>query len=260
MLSDYLQRGVLAGVVAGLAYGLYIAFVANPLTEYVHDAGHDHAGHGHDHGAGDHGHAQEGAEHVVSETTTALVSVGSGVLWAILLGGLFAVALYLFEPALPGRDGLESYVLAGAGFLTVSATPWLVVPPAAPGADHLYGVDARIGIYVGLVGLGAVVSAAAILAYRREAPRNPALGVLAAAVPIAAVAIVLPLVTPTVVTQPDVAGELVTAYQALAALSQAAIWVLIAGTFNRLRRRAEPAGDATDASDANSRDQLTTNP
>ncbi|WP_339106452.1 CbtA family protein [Haloterrigena salinisoli] len=257
MLADYLQRGVLAGVVAGLAYGLYVAFVANPLTEYVHDAGHDHAGHSHDHAAGGHGHghAQEGAEHVVSETTTALVSVGSGVLWAILLGGLFAVALYLFEPALPGRDGLESYVLAGAGFLTVSATPWLVVPPAAPGADHLYGVDARIGIYVGLVVLGAIVSAAAILAYGRTAPRHPALGVLAAAVPIAAVAIVLPLVTPTVVTQPDVAGELVTTYQALAALSQAAIWVLIAGTFNRLRRRAEPAGDT-----AESGDRLTASP
>lgn len=258
MLVDYLQRGVLAGVVAGLAYGLYIAFVANPLTEYVHDAGHDHDEHGHSHDHGAHAdHAQEGAEHVVSETTTALVSVGSGVLWAILLGGLFAVALYLFEPALPGRDGLESYVLAGAGFLTVSVTPWLVVPPAAPGAEHLYGVDARIGIYVGLVVLGAIVSAAAILAYGRTASRHPALGALAAAVPIAAVAVVLPLVTPTVVTQPDVAGELVTTYQALAALSQAAIWALLAGTFNRLRRRAEPASDAVDA---DSHEQLTANP
>ncbi|ELZ16038.1 hypothetical protein C477_16130 [Haloterrigena salina JCM 13891] len=254
MLVDYLQRGVLAGVVAGLAYGLYVAFVANPLTEYVHDAGHSHG-----HGAGDHSHAQEGTEHVVSETTTALVSVGSGVLWAILLGGLFAVALYLFEPALPGRDGLESYVLAGAGFLTVSATPWLVVPPAAPGADHLYGIDARIGIYVGLVGLGAAVSAAAILAYGRAAPRHPALGALAAAVPIVATVVVLPAVTPTVVTQPDVASELVTAYQALAALSQAAIWVLIAGAFNRLRRRADPAVNAVDT-DADSHDQLTASP
>lgn len=258
MLYDYLQRGVLAGVVAGLAYGLYVATVANPLTEYVHEAGAEHGHeHGHDHAHGGAEHAHEGAEHVVSETTTALVSVGSGVLWAILLGGVFAVALYFLEPALPGREGAKSYVLAGAGFLTVSATPWLVVPPAAPGADHLYGVNARMGIYVGLVALGAVVSAAAILAYQRTASRRPAVGAVAAAVPIAATAIALPLAAPTVVTQPDVSGDLVTAYQALAALSQAAIWALLAGTFNWLRRRAEPA---VDAADAESNEQLTASP
>ena len=254
MLTEYLQRGVLAGVGAGLAYGLYVAAVANPLTEYVDDAGHEggHADHGH-------GHAHEGAEHVVSETTTAIVSVGSGVLWAVLLGGLFAIALYFLEPALPGSDGLKSYVLAGAGFLTVSATPWLVVPPAAPGADHAYGVETRIGIYVALVALGAAVSAASVLAYKRAAPRHPALGVLAAAAPIVATAVVLPLATPTIVTQPDVSGDLVTAYQALAALSQAAIWALIAGTFNWLRRRAEPAVDGTDT-ETESHDQLTASP
>ena len=237
MLSDYLQRGVLAGVVAGLAYGLYVAFVANPLTEYIDDAGHDH------------GHAHEGAESVVSETTTALVSVGSGVLWAVFLGGLFAVAFYFLEPALPGRDGVASYVLAGAGFFSVSVTPWLVVPPAAPGAEHLYGVDVRAVIYVGLVALGAAVSAAAVLAYERTSPRHPALGAVAAAIPIVATVVVLPLVTPTEVTQPAVAGELVATYQALAVLSQAAIWALLAGTFNWLQRRAEPAVGAAESHD-----------
>ena len=245
MIYDYLQRGVLAGVVAGLAYGLYMATVGNPLSEYVHDAGHDH-------GHGDHGHAHEHAGHAVSETTTALVSVGSGALWAIFLGGIFALALYFLEPTLPGPDGGKSYVLAGAGFLSVSAVPWLVLPPAAPGAEQLYSIDARLGIYVGLVALGIVVSAAAIVAYKRTAPRHPALGLIAGAVPVATVVVVVPLVTPTVVSHPDLSSDLVTSYQALAALSQAAIWALLAGTFNWLQRRASPGVSA-----GNSQESLT---
>ena len=234
MLYEYLKRGVAAGLVAGLAYGLFVAFVANPLSEYVQTVGHDHAEHGHAH---DHAHA-------VPEATTAVVSVGSGVLWAILLGGVFALALYFLEPALPGRGAVKAYVLAGAGFLTVSATPWLVLPPAAPGAEHLYGVDARFAIYVALVALGAIVSAAAIVGYRRAARRHPLAGVAVAAVPVLAVGVVVPVATPTVVSHPELPADLVSAYRSLVVLSQTALWVLLGGTFGWLHRRARTRSPA----------------
>lgn len=221
MLADYLRRGIIAGFAAGLGYGLYVTFVGNPLTEYLHDAGHDH-GHGHDHGT------------AVSETTNALVSAGSGVLWAILLGGLFAVAFYVFEPALPGSTRVKSYVLAGAGFLSVSATPWLVLTPAAPGAEQAYPVETRLAIYGALVVLGVVVSAVAIVAFTRAPSRR--LGLVAGAIPILAVAVVLPTATPTVVTHPTLADELVAVYRALVAFSQAGIWLAIAASFDWLRR------------------------
>jgi hypothetical protein len=229
MLASYLQRGVAAGAVAGIAYGLYMALVGNPLTAYVDAAasGHSHAHGGHDHAVG-----------VVSETTTAAVSAGSGVLWGILLGGAFAVALYFLEPALPGRDAAKAYVLAGAGFLTVSGVPWLALPPAAPGARYAYGIDARIGLYLGFVVLGAVTAAAAVFAYRRGASRHVGVGLAAAAVPIAAVAAALLIAVPTVATHPGVPADLVAAYRGLAVLSQAGIWLLVAATFNGLRRRA----------------------
>jgi MFS family permease len=239
MIYDYLRRGVLAGLAAGLAYGLFVAFVANPLSEYLHHAQHDHGDHGHGH---DHAHA-------VSETTTAIVSVGSGVLWAIFLGGMFGIALYFLEPALPGRGAVGAFVLAGAGFLTVSATPWLVLPPAAPGAEQLYTIEIRLGIYVGLVALGAIVSAAAVLAYNRAARRGRALGIAAGGVPIVAV-VAVSLLAPTVVTHPDLSGDLVSAYQAMAALSQAAIWAILAATSSWLRRRkTTPTADAARATD-----------
>ena len=230
MLATYLQRGVVAGLIVGLGYAAYMIFVGNPLTEYVHDAGHGHAGHGH-------GHDHAGHAHVVSETTTVIVSAGSAVLWSIFIGGVFAVALYLFEPALPGSETIKPYVLAAAGFLTVSAVPWLVLPPAAPGADHAYGIDARLGLYVGLVALGAVTVIASVVAYDRGVRHGVGFGFAIGALPILAVAGLLTLATPTVTTHPDLSAELVTAYQGLAVLSQAALWLSIAATFAGLRRR-----------------------
>lgn len=252
MILEYLRRGVAAGAVAGLAYGAYMALVGNPLTEYVHDAGHDHGhdnGGGHDHGheAGEHAHE---AGHAVSEATTAVVSAGSGLLWAILLGGVFAVGLYLLEPAIPGSAAAKSYVLAGAGFLTVSAVPWLVLPPAAPGAEQAYAVEPRLAIYVGLVALGALAAAAAVVAYKRGRRRHVGFGVVAGAVPILAVVALATLAAPTVTTHPGLSADLVAAYQGLAVVSQAALWLVIAATFNALRRRESgPSSDPTRAAD-----------
>ena len=244
MILEYLRRGVAAGAVAGLAYGLYMALVANPLTEYVHDAGHDHGhdGGGHDHGheAGEHAHE---AGHAVSEATTAVVSAGSGLLWAILLGGVFAVGLYLLEPALPGSAAAKSYVLAGAGFLTVSAIPWLVLPPAAPGAEQAYAVEHRVAIYGGCVVVGALTAAAAVAAYKRGRRRHAGLGFAAGAAPILAVVTPLALAAPTVTTHPGLSADLVAAYQGLVVSSQAALWLVIAATFNALRRRESGPSD-----------------
>jgi len=223
----YLKRGVLAGGVAGIAYGLFMAFVANPLTEYLHHAGHDH------------GHHAADSARVVAESTTALVSIGGGLLWAIFLGGVFGLAMFVFEPALPGHETVRSYVLAGCGFLTVSATPWLVLPPAAPVAEHLYPVDTRLAIYGGLVLLGAAVSAAAIVSYRRTAARHRLLGVAAGLAPIAGTMILLPVVTPTVVTHPGLSTDLVAAYQAMVVVGQAGLWLLLAATFGWLQRRGQ---------------------
>ena len=236
MIADYLRRGVAAGGVAGIGYGLYMALVGNPLSAYVEHAAHDHT-----HGGGG---------GLVSETTTALVSAGSGLLWAILLGGVFAVALYLLEPALPGSAGVRSYVLAGAGFLTVSGVPWLALPPAAPGAVHQYPIGVRMQAYVGLMLLGAITAAAAVLAYQRGARRHVGLGVVAGAVPIVVVAAALTVAAPTVTTYPDHPADLVAAYQGLAVLTQAGIWSLVAGAFNALSRREPGAeNESTRASD-----------
>ena len=227
-MLGYLTRGVSAGAVAGVAYGLFTAVVAGPLIEAIGHAGHDH---GH--------HAADGA--AVAEPITTLVSVGGGLLWAILLGGVFGLTLFVLEPALPGGRSRRHYVLAGCGFLTVSAIPWLVLPPATPASQHLYGVDARLAIYGGLVGVGALVAAAAVAGYRNAAPRHRLVGVAVGAAPIVGAVAVLPVVTPTVVTHPGLSTDLVAAYEAVVVFGQAGIWLLIAATFGWLQRRGGPS-------------------
>jgi hypothetical protein len=233
MLVAYLQRGIAAGALAGIAHGIYMALVGNPLTEYIDGAAREQtAGAGHEHAA------------AVSEATTAIVSIGSGVLWGILLGGAFAIALYFLEPALPGGEAARAHVLAGAGFLTVSGVPWLALPPATPGAEYTHGIGARIGLYVALVGLGASTAAGAIAAQRRGARHHLGVGLAGAAVPLLVVAAVLSIAAPTVATHPDVPADLVAAYRGLAVLSQVGLWVLVAAAFNGLRRRASIGDDA----------------
>ena len=223
MFFAYLKRGLLAGGVAGLAYGLFMAAVANPLVSYL-----EHAQHGHSHAPG---------SSVVAESTTAVVSVGGGLLWALFLGGCFGIAFSLLEPALPGRGAVKGVVLAASGFLTVSVMPWLVLPPFAPGAEQVLGTDTRFDIYAGLVALGAAIAASSVLIYNRLEPRGRGLAVVAGATPVVAAVVVLPLVSPTLVSHPELSGELVAAYRAMVVLSQGSIWLLIAATFGWLHQR-----------------------
>ncbi|ELZ11695.1 hypothetical protein C479_06557 [Halovivax asiaticus JCM 14624] len=249
MLADYLKRGVAAGLVAGVAYGLYIVLVASPLLGAVHglggghDSDHAHggeAGHGHAHEAGG-AHGHEHAE-AVSETTAAIVSAGSGVLWAILLAGTFAIAYYLFEPALPGDVVGKALTLAAAGFFSVSLLPWLVLPPMVPGAEASLGIDARLATYAGLVAAGALASGLSLAGYRRLAAGGRYRAIALASLPIAVVVIAAATLAPSIVTQPAIAGDLVTAVQGATVLSQAALWACLAGCFAWFHRRAGNAG------------------
>jgi len=224
MLFAYLKRGVLAGGVAGLAYGLFMATVANPLVGYL-----EHAQHGHSH-AGEAGSA-------VAESTTAIVSVGGGLLWAVFLGGCFGIGLYILEPALPGRSTARRFVLAASGFLTISAVPWLVLPPFAPGAEQVLATDTRFFLYGGLVALGALVAASSVVVHSRLAEHNRWLAVAGGLTPVVAAVVVLSAVAPTLVSHPELSAELVTAYRAMVVLSQGSIWLLIAATFGWLQRR-----------------------
>lgn len=228
-MIDRLRSGVAAGALAGLAYGLFTWLVVSPAVrrlEYL-------ASHG-----GDHGHDVAPA---VGETATAVVSAGGGVLWGILLGTVFGVAYHLFEPGLPGGE-LRPYVLAGAGFLTVSVAPWTVLPPATPGMEPLYGSSLRVPLYLGLAGIGGLVAATSVLGYARAIrTRGRATGVFVASLPLVALG-VLSIAAPPTLTGGGAPAGLSAAFRWLVGLSQAGLWALIAVVFRRFDRRVDRRG------------------
>ncbi|WP_280537126.1 CbtA family protein [Halopenitus sp. POP-27] len=206
MLAEYLTRGVKAGAVAGLVFGLFVALVAAPTVAFADELGHDDAvieaggtdatgadhaddegdhthGEDGDHTHGDDGgqaHAEDGGDThdaAVSGPVTTVVSIASSALWGVLLGAvIFGAGFYLLEPLLPGApgSGIKQAVLAGIGFITVSGAPWLVLPPRPPGVEASLAIPTRLWLYGGMMVLGAICGLLALWTFDRLRPAESA--------------------------------------------------------------------------------------
>jgi predicted cobalt transporter CbtA len=247
VLAAYLKRGVKAGVVAGLVFGLLVALVANPLVAFADEFGHAF-GDRHGHATGEHHEGSGGDRHdsAVSTTVTHGVSVVSGVLWGVLLGGfVFGIAYYFLEPALPGTGGTKSYLLAVAGFITVSGAPWLVLPPRPPGVERALPTETRIILYGGMMVAGALVCLLAGSVYGRlRDTRGRTTAAVVAMLPLCLLAIPVAL-SPGSAAESSLPSELASGLTGTIVFGQALLWLLLAGTHARLRR----GSTETEASD-----------
>ena len=226
MFADYLTRGVKAGLVAGLVFGLFMAVVANPLVAFADETAHADGGHDHDHAiGGEHGHDDTAVSTVVTKT----VSVVSGSLWAVLLGGaVFGIGYFFLEPAIPGTGATKSYVLGAAGFVTVSGAPWLVLPPVAPGARQSIPVETRLLLYAGMMVVGALTCLLAGYGYNRlSASRGRVTAVVGAVCPFGLLAVPA-LLAPTNAVDGTLSPELRAGLTGLFVFGQALLWLTLA--------------------------------
>jgi len=223
MATQYLERGAVAGVAGGLVYGLFLATVGNAFTAGLETF---EADHGHSSGP------------VVSELTTAAASVGSGVLWGVLFGiGVFGMAYYFLEPALPGDGPRKRLALAAGGFLTVSGAPWLVLPPVAPGVEQALSTETRMLWYGVMMVAGALVVGLCGLSYQRTADRRATVTAGATALPLALLAVPVAL-APANPVSGAVPAALAAAYRWTVVFGQLLLWATIAGVHTWL---GEPA-------------------
>jgi len=255
MFFEYLKRGLVAGLVAGLAFGVFMAFVGNPFVGYADALAHGEGGHGAETGGDDHHEEAEGAheESVVSTAITKAVSVLASGFWGLLFGAAaFGIAFYFLEPAIPGIAGTKSYLMAAAGFVTVSGAPWLALPPVAPGMEQSLPTQTRLLIYGGMMIAGALACGLGGYAYNRlssDYGRVPA--ALAALAPLAllpAVAFVMPANTVT----GDVPAALVTTFEGFVVAGQVGLWFVLASAHAWLQRRSNDETPDVDAGHAES--------
>jgi predicted cobalt transporter CbtA len=226
MFTAYLKRGLKAGFVGGVVYGLFVALVGNPLVAFAETF---EQGHG-------------AREAVLSATTATATSVAAGVVWGLLLGGLvFGVAYYFLEPAIPGAADTKGYLLAATGFLTVSGAPWLVLPPQPPGVEQALATDARFAWYGLMAVAGGVACGASVAVYNRLGSDWRARQLLGSALPFA-VLVALVVVAPANPVSGSVPGAFVAAFRWTVVFGQFLLWLTLASAHAWLVRRERPTG------------------
>jgi len=259
MFARYLTRGVKAGIVAGLVAAVFVALIANPLVAVAEELGHD----GHAIGADDHavadeheaagdgsgGHhdaagASDGGESAMSAATTNTVSILSGLLWGVLLGGLvFGIGYFFLEPIIPGTGATKQALLGVGGFVTVSGAPWLVLPPQPPGVESTLPTDIQMLGYAGMMVAGALVCLCSALTYDRlERDYGKRIAGVVAVVPFSLLLIPVVLV-PETTGASAIPGELAAGLLGTVVFGQLLLWSVLAATQYHLEQRSERGVD-----------------
>ncbi|MEW2356133.1 CbtA family protein [Spirillospora sp. NPDC029432] len=165
-----LIRGMLTGLAAAAA-GLLIAWIygepqvgkAIAFEEAQAAAAHAHDGHG----------AAGAEEEVVSRTvqrTGGLITAMA--FYGVAIGGLFSIAFALAY----GRIGAlgaraTAALVALGGFTAIVLVPFLKYPPTPPAVGAPETIGSRTALYFGMVALGVLATAAAVIVFTRLAPR-----------------------------------------------------------------------------------------
>lgn len=160
-VGKLLVRGMLAGLVAGLAALVVAYFLGEPRVD---EAIAFEEAHAHDHGGG---------EELVSRTLQSTAGLSTGVLvTGVALGGIAALA-YCFALGRTGRFGprASALLLAAAGLVAVYVVPFLKYPANPPAVGDPDTLDRRTALYFLMILLSALLAVGTVVLGRRLAPR-----------------------------------------------------------------------------------------
>lgn len=100
------------------------------------------------------------------------VGIGLGMLlFGLAVGGLFAVAYVLIQRRTAVRPRTLAALLAAAGFVALYLVPFLKYPANPPAVGNDETIGARGALYFAMIDISLACLVAAVLAWRRLAPR-----------------------------------------------------------------------------------------
>jgi predicted cobalt transporter CbtA len=165
---DFLVRGLLAGLIGGLA-AFGVALVAgepalNAAIAIEQSTGHDHE---------DDTNAEASEETVVPRWLQASAGLLTGTVVAgVTLGGLVGVLTGLATGRL-GNLGARGTALSvtAIGFVAIDVVPFVAYPPNPPSVGHAETIGQRTALYFVLMAVSVIAATAAVLLGRRAAKR-----------------------------------------------------------------------------------------
>jgi hypothetical protein len=153
-----IPRAALAGALGGVVAWLFALWFAEPLIQAAidYEAERGEAEAALDTAAGI-APPEEGPE-IFSRTVQGVWGIGVGmVLAGVALGLLFAVVYTLAQGKVALRPRVLALLVAGAGFLTLYATPFVKYPANPPAVGHDETIGDRSGLYLVMI-VGSVVA------------------------------------------------------------------------------------------------------
>ncbi len=222
MFIQYVIRGIKAGIIAGITFGFFVAFVSNPLINHAETF------------------ESSGTDPVINDAIAGITSILGGALFGILLGGIvFGCLFYFLEPAIPGTEKMKSYVLALAGFITISGAPWLVFPPQPPGVTQTLSPEVRITWYLIMMIAGAMACGLSGTVYNQvRLPRGRLTALAGALVPFTIV-FVIAMLGPANSTTGSIPDDLATIFLVTTIGGQIGIWFVLATAHAWLRTNSK---------------------
>lgn len=244
MVRTLLIRGMIAGLVAGVAYFLFAYVFGEPAVDAA--IGYE------DRIAAAAGEVAQ--EPLVSRGIQSTLGLATAALiYGVVIGGV----LSLVHASVIGRVGRLSArataaLIAGIGFVSAALVPFVKYPANPPGSTLDSSVGQRTGPFVALIILSVAFAVAAVLAQRSLRPRMGAWNATLAAtgayvVAAGLVALLLPGVDET---PADFPAPVLYDFRVAAIGGQLVLWAVAGLVFGALvddrsgRRAGEPAGVA----------------
>lgn len=231
MMRTLLVRGLIAGVIAGLAAAVFAFFVGEPQVaaaiafEEAQAAGHSH-----------------GEEVMVSrgvQRTLGLLTAHLGV--GLALGGLFSIVFAVVYGRL-GAQGVRTYsaLLAGAAFVAVSLVPFLKYPGNPPAVGQTGTVGSRTELYFVFLLLSVITAGLAVAAARSFADRfggwtAGGIGIVGYSAVMTACGLLLPTVNEV---PDDFPATLLWDFRLASLGGLAVLWLVLGAAFGTLVHRA----------------------
>ncbi|MEO8756170.1 MAG: CbtA family protein [Devosia sp.] len=241
MARNFLIRGMICGIAAGLIVFLYARLFGEPSVAgaigFEEQLAHL-AGEAHEHG-----------EEIVSRDVQSGWGLFVGVMvFGTAIGGLFSL-LYAYAWGRVGKLGARATaaLLAGASFVSVYLVPFLKYPANPPSIGNPDTIGTRTGLYFGMVVISVIAMVASLNLGRSLVKR---LGVWNAAIAGGAIYLLLVIIVgalmPVINEVPDAfPATLLWSFRTSALAMQLILWAGIGLLFGELTQRSLAASPAS---------------